>query len=132
MLKAVAVALVMACTTFIHAQTSTPAVPVTEISADLGSCRVDFKVTDMQGKPIYNAKISTTIRYGFLGKRKLSLEAATNSDGRARFITMPERVREPLEFTARHGDDVATLTWDPGNNCRAEYPILMGKKPETE
>jgi hypothetical protein len=107
-------------------------VPITEISADLGSCRVEFKVTDMLGKPIYNAKIKTTIRYGFLNKRKLSLEAGTNSEGRARFINMPDEVKNPLEFEASYGGDSATIMWDPGNNCQAEYPILLGKKPEKE
>jgi hypothetical protein len=106
-----------------------PSVPVTEISADLGSCRVDFKVTDLLGKPIYNAKITTVIRYGFLSKRKLSLEVGTNSDGRARFVKMPEEVKNPLEFAASYKGDSAIITWDPGNNCEAEYPILLGKKP---
>lgn len=109
-----------------------PSVPVTEISADLGSCVVEFKVTDMLGKPIYDAKINTVIRYGFLNKRKLSLEAGTNSDGRARFIKMPDQVKNPIEFQAHFGDDTATILWDPGNNCQAEYPILLGKKPEKE
>ncbi len=111
---------------------STPPAGITEISADLGSCRVEFKVTDMLGKPIYNAKIKTVIRYGFLGKRKLSLEAGTNSDGRARFINMPDQVKNPLEFETSFGEDTATITWDPGNNCRAEYPVLLGKKPDKE
>lgn len=109
---------------------SKPSVPVTEISADLGSCKVEFKVTDMLGKPIYNAKINTVIRYGFLNKRKLSLEAGTNSDGRARFVNMPDQVKNPIEFAAHYVNDTATITWDPGNNCHAEYPILLGKKAE--
>jgi hypothetical protein len=112
--------------------TSKPTVPVTEISADLGSCVVEFKVTNMLGKPIYDAKIKTVIHYGFLSKRKLSLEAGTNSDGRARFVKMPDEVKNPLEFEASYGGDTATITWDPGNNCEAEYPILLGKKAEKE
>jgi hypothetical protein len=112
--------------------TSKPTVPVTEISADLGSCVVEFNVTNMLGKPIYDAKIKTVIRYGFLNKRKLSLEAGTNSDGRARFVKMPNEVKNPLEFEASYGGDTATITWDPGDNCEAEYPILLGKKPEKE
>ncbi len=106
--------------------------PPTEISADLGTCRVDFKVTNLKGKPIYNAKIKTTIRYGFLGKRKLSLEAATNSDGRLRFVKMPNQVRDPVEFEATYGDDTTTVVWDPGNDCSAEYPVMLGKKPEQQ
>jgi hypothetical protein len=111
-------------------QPSSPA--VTEISADLGSCSVEFKVTDMLGKPIYNAKIKTQIRYGFLSKRKLDLEAGTNSNGLARFINMPNQVKAPLVFEGTHGNDTMTMTWDPGTNCQAQYPMVLGKRPEQE
>ncbi len=104
----------------------------TQISADLGSCRVDFKVTDMLGKPIYDAKIKTVVRYGFLGKRKLSLEIGTNAEGRARFAKMPEQVRDPLEFEITHGTDSLIMTWDPATNCVAEYPVLLGAKTPKE
>ena len=115
-------------------QAASPAYPpvqqppsaVTEISADMGSCSVDFRVTNIGGEPIYNAKITTQIRYGFMDKRKLDLEAGTNSDGRARFVKMPERVKNPLQFEAHWGGDSAMIMWDPGNNCHAEYPILLG------
>ncbi len=114
---------------FAQRQTAkTPEQKPTEISADLGTCRVDFKVTDMVGNPIYDAKIKTVIRYGFLGKRKLSLGVGTNADGRARFIKMPEQVRDPLEFEITHGDDSVIMTWDPATNCEAEYPVLLGAK----
>jgi hypothetical protein len=101
--------------------------PVTELSADLGSCSVEFKVTDVAGHPLYNAKIKTQIRYGFMNKRKLDLEAGTNSDGRARFVKMPDQVKSPLVFEGRHDDLSALMTWDPGTDCHAQYPMLMGK-----
>lgn len=100
--------------------------PVTEISADLGSCSVEFKITDVAGRPLYNANIKTQIRYGFMRKRKLDLEAGTNSDGRARFVKMPSQVREPLVFRATYGKESAIMTWDPGTDCQAQYPMLMG------
>jgi hypothetical protein len=100
----------------------------TQISADLGSCKVTFTVTDMLGKPIYDAKIKTDIHYGFLGKRSLSLEIGTNANGQARFIKMPDEVRDPLEFNVTHGSDSALVTWDPGTNCEAEYPVLLYRK----
>lgn len=111
----------------IAAAAQQPTSPVTEISAEMGSCSVEFRVTNFVGEPIYNAKIATQIRYGFLGKRKLDLEAGTNSDGRARFVKMPDKVKNPIQFETRWGGDTASITWDPGNNCHAEYPILLGK-----
>jgi len=107
---------------------SKPAAPVAKISADLGSCTVEFRVTDMLGKPIYNAKVKTLIRYGFMNLRKLSLEAATNAEGRVQFVKMPDEVNAPLEFKVSYGKDSAIVTWDPGNNCEAEYPVLLYKK----
>lgn len=109
-----------------------PPQPVPEISADLGSCSVEFKVTDVAGKPIYDAKIKTQIRYGFLGKRKLDLEAGTNSNGIARFINMPDQVRAPLVFEGTHAGDSMTMTWDPGTNCRAEYPMILYRKGQKQ
>lgn len=114
------------------AKPTTPPQPPTMINADLGSCRVDFKVTDLQGKPIYNAKVKTTIRYGFLSKRKLSLEAGTNAEGRVRFAKLPNSVKNSIEFEISYGEDTSTIVWDPGNNCVAEYPIMLGKKPDSE
>jgi hypothetical protein len=108
-----------------------PSVPVTQISADLGSCSVEFIVTNFAGKPIYDAKIKTQIRYGFLGKRKLDLEIGTNSNGLARFVKMPNEVKSPLVFEGRHGGDSMTLTWDPGTDCDAQYPMILGKKPDS-
>lgn len=106
-----------------------PERPITEISADLGSCSVEFRVTDLAGNPIYDAKIRTQIRYGFMGKRKLDLEAGTNSDGLARFVKMPNQVRAPLVFEGTHGSDTMIMTWDPGTNCDAEYPMILRKNP---
>src|SRR5437899_6350785 len=51
---------------------------VPEISPELGNCTVEFKVTTMRGDGIYDAKITTTIRYGFLNKRRTELQIGTN------------------------------------------------------
>jgi hypothetical protein len=106
--------------------------PPNEISAGMGSCRVLFTVTDLMGKPIYDAQIKTTIHYGFLGKRRLSLQIGTNADGRARFVKMPDEVRNPLEFQISHGSQSAIMTWDPGSECDASYPVLLGGKDQKQ
>jgi hypothetical protein len=102
---------------------------VTEISADLGPCKAAFRVTDMAGSPLYNAKIKTTIRYGFLSKRRLELEAATNADGRARFIKLPAQVKQPLQFDVVYQDQTASFSIDPATDCEAErtVPLSAGK-----
>ncbi|MFB3813031.1 MAG: hypothetical protein ACE14L_02885 [Terriglobales bacterium] len=105
-------------------------VPVTEISADMGRCSASFHVTDMAGEPLYNVTISTTIRHGFLNRRKLELQAGTNSDGRARFVKLPNHVKNPIVFTVTNSVDTATRSYDPGTNCHAEYNIPLQTKQE--
>jgi hypothetical protein len=98
---------------------------VTEISADLGPCSAEFHVTDMNGKGIYNAKIHTLIRYGFLSKRKLELDAGTNSEGRARFVKLPGEAKRPIEFTVSNGVDKATRSYNPATDCHANFDIPL-------
>lgn len=105
-----------------------PVNPVTEISADLGTCSAEFHVTDMRGHGIYDAKIRTVIRYGFLSKRKLELEAGTNSDGRARFVKLPDNTKKSIEFTITNGIDRAKRSFNPGTDCHAEYDVPLSTK----
>lgn len=105
-----------------------PANPVTEISADMGSCSAEFHVTDMAGNGIYNVKIHTLIRYGFMSKRKLELDAGTNSDGRARFVKLPDDPKKPIEFTITNGVDSATRSYDPATDCHANYDVPLKTK----
>ncbi len=116
------------------APATTPGNIIPEISADMGECTVDFVITDLAGKGIYNAKVSTIIRHGFLNKRKLELEAATNSDGRLRYVALPNSVKDPLTFRIRYGGDSQRITWDPGNNCKARYdvPLKTGAAPKKD
>ena len=105
-----------------------PQSPVTEISADLGPCSAEFRVTDLAGAPLYNAEIKTTIRYGFLSKRKLELLAGTNADGRARFVKLPAQVKQPLAFEVRYKEQSAALSLDPGTDCRARRDVPLDVK----
>ncbi len=108
---------------------SAPPQAPTEISADLGSCTVDFHVTDLAGKGLYNAKIHTVIRYGFLSKRKLELDAGTNADGKARFVRMPDQIKRPIVFDIQYQEQKASQSYDPSTNCHARYdvPLKVGK-----
>lgn len=108
-------------------QPATTAPLITEMSADLGTCSATFHVTDMSGNPIYNAKIHTVIRYGFMSKRKLELDAGTSSDGRARFVKLPDELKKPVEFTISNGTDTARRTFEPGADCHSSYEVPLKK-----
>ncbi len=100
-----------------------PEVPV--VDGGLGSCRADFTVKDGSDKPIYNAKIHVTIKYGFLSKRKAELEVGTNSDGKARVTGLPNLPKRPLEFSVKSGTVEKTVTDDPSNNCNATFDVTL-------
>lgn len=108
-----------------QAPTAPPPQAPTEIKADLGSCSVDFHITDLAGNGLYNAKVHTLIRYGFLSKRKLELEAGTNSDGKVRFLTMPDQIKKPILFDIHYQDQTATQSYDPGVTCHASYDVPL-------
>jgi hypothetical protein len=100
-----------------------PEVPV--VDAGLGSCRADFTVKDGAGKPIFNAKVSLTIKYGFLSKRKTQVEVGTNSDGKARVTGLPSLPKKPLEFFIKSGTVSTTVTDDPETNCNAVFEVTL-------
>jgi hypothetical protein len=100
-----------------------PEVPV--VDAGLGSCRADFLVKDSAGKPIFNAKVSLTIKYGFLSKRKTQVEVGTNSDGKARVTGLPSLPKKPLEFFIKSGTVSTTVTDDPETNCNAVFEVTL-------
>lgn len=92
-----------------------------------GNCTVDFRVTDMKGDGLYDAKISTSIRYGFMSQRKLDLEAGTNADGRARFTKLSAELKT-VTFTITNGVDRARRIWAPNMDCYAQYTVPLKTK----
>ena len=99
---------------------------VPSVNAGLGSCSADFTVEDSSHKPLYDAKIDITIRYGFMSLRKTELEVGTNSDGKARVQGLPTSVKKPLQFRIRHGQQSKTIEYDPAVRCHADYTIPLG------
>lgn len=98
---------------------------VATVDAGLGACRADFTVKDGSGKPIYGAKINVSIKYGFLNKREIDLEDATNSDGKAAFTGLPNFPKKPLDFIVTNGTASKTITDDPSAICRAVLDVTL-------
>ena len=107
--------------------TASPAeVPV--INGNLGPCTADFTVTDSSNQPIYDAKIHVTILYGFMSKRKSDLEIGTNSDGKARFEGLPDKVKKPpLEFKVWSDGRTKTVSHDPAMDCHPSFTVVLAK-----
>jgi len=96
----------------------------------IGPCSADITVNDSAGAPVYAAKISVHIAYGFLNKRKLDLELFTNADGKARITGLPNRIRHGFYFRASEGDRSGEAFDDPANTCQAQFTITLQKKTQ--
>ncbi len=116
-----AIVLFVLCTPVVA--NNSPEIPV--LDGGIGPCGADFHVTDEAGKPIYNAKIHVTLKYGFFNLRKTELEVGTNSDGKARFTGLPETPKKPLEFEIKSGTVSKSVTDDPSTNCSAAYDVTL-------
>jgi hypothetical protein len=102
---------------------NSPDVPV--VDGGVGPCRADFTVKDGAGKPIYNANIKVTLKYGLFNKRRTELEVGTNSDGKARIIGLPDSPKKPLEFQIKSGTVSKSVEDDPSTNCNAVYEVTL-------
>jgi hypothetical protein len=102
---------------------NSPEIPV--VDGGVGTCRADFTVKDGAGKPIYNANIHVTLKYGFLNLRKTELEVGTNADGKARFTGLPDSPKKPLEFQIKSGTVSESVTDDPSTHCNADYEVTL-------
>jgi len=103
--------------------------PVPVIDGAIGPCSADFTVTDAAGAPVYATKIKVHIAYGFMYARKLDLEVGTNSEGKARFTGLPDRLKKGLYFEASEGDRTAEAFDDPAKTCNAQFTVVLRKKP---
>ncbi len=98
---------------------------VPTVDGGAGPCSVEFTVTDANGTLVSNAQISVHVEYGFLGSRKLDLQVATDTHGKARFVGLPEKTDTALFFEATKGALKGVATDDPNTECEAHHGIYM-------
>ena len=120
--RAVLLALILCCAAATVAANQ-PDLPT--VNAGIGSCQAEFTVKDGAGKPLYNAKINITIKYGFMNLHKAELEAPTNTNGQARFTGLPNFSKKPLKFVIKSGTVSKTVTDDPSTNCGAKFDVKL-------
>lgn len=101
--------------------------PVPQVDAGIGPCTVDFTVSQSGNKPLYNAEIAVNIAYGFMGLKKMDLKVGTDSEGKARFVGLPEKVHNPpLAFVVHAKGLTKTVNYWPRVRCHARYAVIMG------
>ena len=101
-----------------------PEIP--EVDGHLGACSTTVTVLDSESKPVYNAKVAVSLRYGFLGFRKMSLEVGTNSEGKARVAGLPENPKNPLEFEIASGRLSKKVLVDVKAKCSDSIQVMLG------
>jgi hypothetical protein len=108
-----------------RAQSATDAVPPTEISAELGTCSALINVTGADSKPVYNAKVTARIRYGFMGAKKLDLETYTSAAGQVKIVKLPEVPKKPVYIYISKEDKLETVEFMPDVHCRATFDVRL-------
>jgi hypothetical protein len=99
-------------------------VPV--MDGEAGPCAIAFTVTDVKGAPVYDARIRVHMAYGFMGVKRLDLEAATNVDGKTQFKGLPEKVKGgTLIFRASQGKRDGSAIYDPAKNCSGQQSSII-------
>jgi hypothetical protein len=101
---------------------------VAEVDAGLGPCTADFIVTDEAGAPVYAANIRVHITYGLMNLHKFDLQVGTNSDGKARFLGLPETSKQGFFFRASEGDREGSAFDNPSKTCKTQFTIVLRKK----
>ena len=95
------------------------------VDGHLGRCSADFTVTDKDKNPLYDAKIDVTIRYGFLGLRRMSLQVGTNSEGKARVAGLPDKPDKKYLFKITSGTLSDTVLMNTSDGCNAEFEASL-------
>jgi len=114
------------CLMPIHAQQTPDPHQVPVMDGEAGPCSVAFTVTDDKGAPVYDARIRVHMAYGFMGVRRLDLEAATNVDGKTQFKGLPDKVKGgTLTFHASQGKREGLAIYDPAKNCSGENDSIV-------
>ncbi len=107
------------------AQSTTTTTQQAEISADLGTCSALITVTGVDSKPIYGAKITTRIRYGLMGVKKLDLEAFTGANGQIKITKLPEVLKKPMYIYINKDDKQEIVEFKPDVHCSATFDVQL-------
>lgn len=100
--------------------------PVTaQISADLGSCSATIHVTGTDSKPLYAAKVTTRIRYGAFGVKRLDLEAFTGADGQVKLTHLPEVLKKPMYIHVSKDNKDEMVEFKPSERCEATFDVQL-------
>jgi hypothetical protein len=117
--------LLVGCAAAAAAHVTAQAAPVNEISADLGKCSAQIRVTGVDTKPVFAAKVTTQVQHGFAGVKKLDLEAFTDQGGQVRISGIPASLKKPLLIRISKQSSELLVEFKPDQNCHAVFNVVL-------
>ena len=82
-------------------------------------------MTGADSKPVYNAKVTARIRYGFMGAKKLDLETYTSANGQVKIVKLPEVPKKPVYIYISKDDKMEIVEFMPDVHCRATFDVKL-------
>lgn len=117
--------LLAGCAATAAAHVAAQPAPVNEISADLGKCSAQIRVTGVDTKPVFAAKVTAQVQHGFVGVKRLDLEAFTDQDGQVKISGIPASLKKPLLIRiAKQGSELL-VEFKPDQNCHAVFNVVL-------
>lgn len=98
---------------------------VASVDAGIGPCKAEFRVVDAAGKPVFDAKVHTLIKYGAFGIRKTELTVGTNASGVARITGLPDFNKRPIVFDVTKDGKRWEQKFEPGESCEPKYDVSL-------
>jgi hypothetical protein len=107
------------------AQSAAAAVTPTEISADQGPCSALITVTGVDGKPVYNAKVTARVRSGFMCAKKLDLETYTSAAGQVKIVGLPEAPKKDVLIFVSKDDKMESVVFNRDGKCHVNFDVQL-------
>jgi hypothetical protein len=106
-------------------QDATVASSLAEISADLGVCSALISVSGVDLKPVYGAKVTTRVRYGLMGMKRLDLEAYTAANGQVKITNLPENLKKSMYIYINKSGMQEIVEFKPDVHCHATFNVQL-------
>ena len=126
MTKSLALVILAAAASVATAQTPAERPPVNQVSAEVGPCYAQIRVTDEHQRPVYAAKVTARVQYGLLGAKRVDLEGYTDNDGKIRLAELPDSVKKTILVHIVKGELESIVEVRPQENCHLEQSLVLG------
>jgi hypothetical protein len=104
-------------------------------NADLGSCEAHFRVTDISGKPVYNANVHVVIDRNLISLpsffrgipwKSKQVRVFTDANGEAVISGLPEKIKKQLVFDISKSQFMSLIVFAPEkDSCHPDFDVRL-------